>query len=256
VQACAPLSFDARRWDFPIVGSVPYLGFFDPAAARRYAAELARSEGLDVDVRPASAYSTLGWFEDPILSTMIPNGPEALGEIANTVLHESVHATLYINDQSTFNESLASFVADGLTERLLVSSLGADAPETLAWLAMQRRYRAATAQLHAAYLELDALYRSGRNETEKRTEKERILAAAAAQLRRAKPLNNAALMGYRTYDAGAPAFERLLAACNGSWRRTLAMLETLDRSSFSRRQQEDVGEVVDRLLRRGCTAGE
>src|SRR3972149_972032 len=115
VQGCAPLAFDVKRWRFPIVGTIPYLGFFDEGAARRYAGALARQEGLDVDVRVASAFSTLGWFHDPVLSTMIPGTDDALGELANVVLHESVHATLYVKDQSAFDESLASFVADRLT---------------------------------------------------------------------------------------------------------------------------------------------
>jgi predicted aminopeptidase len=202
VQGCAPLSFEVRRWDFPVVGTVPYLGFFDEREARRYAQALSAKEALDVDVRTASAFSTLGWFHDPVLSTMIRAGEEALGELANVILHESVHATLYVPDQSAFNESLASFVADRLTVPWLVSVLGRDAPETSAWIAAQKRERARVARLHHAYCELDAVYRSDRSAAEKRAEKERILRAAQDELRIARPLNNAVLAGYRTYDAG------------------------------------------------------
>ncbi len=119
VQACAPLSFDVRRWTFPLVGSVPYLGFFDERTAHAYARSLAADGALDVDVRTASAYSTLGWLRDPVLSTMLRSGPEALGALANVVLHESVHATVYVKDQSPFDESLATFVADRLTRTWL-----------------------------------------------------------------------------------------------------------------------------------------
>jgi len=73
VQGCKSLAFEPKRWAFPLVGTVPYPGFFNPEAARAFAAELAKQEGdLDVTVRTASAYSTLGWFKDPVLSTMMP----------------------------------------------------------------------------------------------------------------------------------------------------------------------------------------
>ncbi len=256
VQACAPLAFDVRRWRFPVVGSIPYLGFFDEAGAMPYARSLSEKEGLDVDVRGASAYSTLGWFRDPILSTMIPGGDEALGELANVVLHESVHATLYVNDQSAFDESLASFVADRLTLPWLAGALGPEAPETKAWVAAQARYRARVERLRRAYVELDALYRSKSNDAEKRAGKARVLAAVREELHLARPLNNAALAGYRTYDTGAPAFERLLEACGGSWPRLLTTLRTLRESDFAHPQQEEFEDVVDRLTLRGCAEQE
>ncbi|HEX9288186.1 MAG TPA: aminopeptidase [Anaeromyxobacteraceae bacterium] len=252
VQGCAPLSFDVKRWSFPLVGGVPYVGFFDERAARRYADALARDEGLDVDVRPASAFSTLGWFHDPVLSTMIGGGDEALGDLANVVLHESVHATLYVKDQSAFNESLASFVADRITQPWLASVLGPDAPETTAWVAAQARGRTRVERLHQAYVELEAVYRSGDGDAKKRADKERILEGARAELALARPLNNAALAGYRTYDTGVPAFERLLAACQGSWPRLFKALGTLDASHFGRPQQGDVEAVIDRVARSGC----
>jgi predicted aminopeptidase len=252
VQACAPLSFDVRRWRFPIVGSIPYLGFFDEQAARRHAAALAAEEALDVDVRGAGAFSTLGWFDDPVLSTMIPPGDVALGELANAVLHESVHATLYVNDQSAFDESLASFVADRLTPRWLDAALGPAAPEAVAWRTAQARQRARARRLHDAWVELDALYRSPAAEAEKRAGKARVLEAARAELRLARPLNNASLAGFKTYDSGAPAFERLLAACGGSFPRFLGALGTLRAGDFARPQQPDFDAVVDRLARGGC----
>jgi predicted aminopeptidase len=251
VQGCAELSFDVRRWSFPIVGSVPYLGFFDEARARRYAQDLARDEGLDVDVRTASAFSTLGWFHDPILSTMIGGRDDALGDLANVVLHESVHATVYVNDQSALNESLASFVADRLTLPWLEGAVGRDAPETTAWVAEQLRERARVARLHGTYVALDGLYRSSGDDATKRAEKARILGETAAELH-TRPLNNAVLAGFRTYDSGVPALERLLEACGGSFARMLHAVGTLGPSDFSRPQQNPFDDVVDRLARNGC----
>jgi predicted aminopeptidase len=252
VQACAPLSFDVKRWSFPIVGSVPYLGFFEEGAARRYAGELSKGEPLDVDVRTASAFSTLGWFRDPILSTMLGTGDGALGDLANVVLHESVHATVYVKDQSAFDESLASFVADELTPAALEALLGPGAQEATAWRASQARGRARVARLHDVYLELDALYRSAATDVDKLAAKVRILGAAQEELHLARPLNNAALAGYRAYDTGSAAFARLRGACGESWPRLLAAVRTLTPADFARPQQADFDDVVDRLARDRC----
>jgi len=246
VQACAPLAFDVKHWRFPIVGTIPYLGFFKEACARDMARSLSQ-EGLDVDVRVATAFSTLGWFSDPILSTMIPEGDEATGELANTILHESVHATIYVNNQSAFDESLASFVADRLTAPWLAATFGPDAPETRAWTSAQARERSRIERLHRAYVELEALYQSNASDQEKRQAKSHILAAAREELRLREPLNNAVLAGYKTYDTGSAAFERLLSACSSSWPKFIEAVKMLRESSFSRPQQEEFDEVIDRL---------
>jgi predicted aminopeptidase len=250
VQASPPLSLEPRRWRFPVVGSVPYLGFFDEGAARRYAADLARSEGLDVDVRTASAYSTLGWFRDPVLSTMLRPGDAGPGALADVVLHESVHATAYVKDQSAFNESLASFVADRLTPTWLDLAFGPGSPQARAWAQEQAAGRARVERLHRAYEELDAVYRSADPAAAKLARKGELLAALQADLRAARPLNNAALAGYRTYDTGSAAFERLLAASGGSWRAFLDAVGTLRADDFARPQAERFEDAIEKLAAR------
>ena len=133
VSASTPLSFQPRTWTFPIVGSVPYLGWFDEAEARDFADDL-RSQGYDVDLRGAQAYSTLGWFDDPILSTMLGSGDEAVGDLANVVLHESVHATYYLPGQSPLNESVADFLGDRLATAYLRERTGENSDELRAYL--------------------------------------------------------------------------------------------------------------------------
>jgi predicted aminopeptidase len=252
VQACAPLAFDVRRWRFPLVGSVPYLGYFDEGAARRKAQALKEKEGLDVDVRTASAYSTLGYLRDPVLSTMVSSGEDAVGDLANVILHESVHATLYFPGQSTFDESLASFVADRLTLEYLRRSYGAEAAQTRAWAAEQRRSDEHLFRLRRAYAELDRLYRSAEADDVKRARKTALLGELQRELHLRRPLNNASLAGYRTYDSGAAELERLFAACQESWPRFFAALGALSAADFDRPQQESFGPVIDRLAARGC----
>lgn len=108
LSAAPPVSLDVFRWKFPIVGSVPYKGFFEKELADQERAALA-AQGYDVYLRSASAFSTLGWFDDPILSSML-NLDEA--SLANTVLHEMTHATVYFSDHTEFNETLATFVGN------------------------------------------------------------------------------------------------------------------------------------------------
>ncbi len=95
----------AHTWWFPVVGRFPYKGFFDPAQALQTAADM-RAAGFDTYVRPASAFSTLGWFDDPLMSTTLRQDSAGL---ANTVIHELLHNTLFVKGKVAFNESFATF---------------------------------------------------------------------------------------------------------------------------------------------------
>ena len=101
-----PDQLKAKTWWFPIVGSVPYKGYFDTEQAKQAAKQLS-DDGFDVSLRPASAFSTLGWFNDPLVSTTLR--ADSI-DLVNTVIHEITHNTFYAPGSATFNESFANFV--------------------------------------------------------------------------------------------------------------------------------------------------
>lgn len=247
VSACEPLEFKSREWKFPIVGSFPYLGWFDLEGAKEYAKTMS-DEGLDADVRGAAAYSTLGWFRDAILSTMLPEGEEALGELVDVVIHESVHATTYVSGQAYFNESLASFVAEKLTAQYLAAR-----PDALrAYVNGNAKGEGRRKRLHETYGQLKELYASSWSKGEKLAEKQRILDALKAELGTKREINNATLIQYKTYHTDAPEFERLWKACGGDPSRFMRSVGTLKAEVFPKGQQEDLAPVLGPLIQAGC----
>jgi predicted aminopeptidase len=254
VTASDPLRFHSKTWWFPIVGRVPYLGWFDRDAAHDFAGEL-REEGLDVDVGGAEAYSTLGWFDDPVLSTMISDGDEAIGELADVVLHESVHATLYVDGQTRFNESLAEFTSDRLTAIYLDERYGPTSPEKGAFVDGGRRAEERRLKMHHAYETLAALYASARPAAEKLAEKGRILKALRAETHFRRPINNATLLAFKNYNSATPELGALLDACGGSYARFFAALRALKKpAAFTEPNQGDLAPVLLPLVKAGCPA--
>ncbi|CAN5855313.1 aminopeptidase [soil metagenome] len=106
VTACEPYALKPHLWHFPLLGDVPYKGFFNPEKAKIQALQL-RAQGLDTDVGGASGWSTLGYFKDPVLSQMLANKE---GDLAELIIHELTHGTVFVKDDVDFNENLASFI--------------------------------------------------------------------------------------------------------------------------------------------------
>jgi predicted aminopeptidase len=251
VSACEELSFTPKKWTFPIVGSVPYLGWFDKSDAWHHANEL-RLEGWESDVRTASAFSTLGWFDDPVMSTMIHEGPEALGELADVVIHESTHATHYVDGQTAFNESIANFVGDRLAVVWLGERLGADAAEKRAFLESEEDRKRRSVLLHDAYARLDTLYKSGQPKLVMKAQKSMILSRLRTELGARRPINNATLFEFKSYHGGEEELARLLLACGGDFPRFIRALKRITKSSFTEPQQRELRPVIDPLVLAGC----
>jgi predicted aminopeptidase len=214
VVATDEFSVDPQRWCFPFAGCVAYRGYFDKAAADRFAAELA-TEGLDVHSGGSTAYSTLGYFDDPVLSTMVNGGDQY---VASLLFHELAHQKLYVKSDSEFSEAFAMVVEELGTERWLTQHA---TPADLERYRLRRERRAQFGELIAAQqARLRAIYASGAPAAELRAEKEGAFATLRAEYGAVKvkwhgntdydawfaqPLNNATLASVATYTRWLPA---------------------------------------------------
>lgn len=249
VGAADPVAFKPLKWCFPIVGCFAGLGWFDEDDGVKHKLEL-EARGYDAIVRPASAYSTGGWFPDPVLSTMLGGGDDAFPELANVILHESVHATVLVPDQPFFNESLASYVADTLTDNWIIERFGRGSPEELAWTLGQATSLHRTARTLAAYKQLKALYESNKSRAEKLAEKAKIIDELVADLRSRRRPNNATLTEVRVYNGGAAALVDAHREC-GDLRTMVLAAKTLGRSDFSKTLQDDL-TPIGKLIGQRC----
>ena len=224
VVAAPEFSVDPKRWCFPIVGCVAYRGYFVEARARRFAAGL-HAQGFDVVVGGVAAYSTLGHFDDPILSTMVSWNDV---ELASIIFHELTHQLLYVSNDAAFNEALATTVEEEGVKRWLQQQ-GRD-QDLAEHLLEQQRYLEVIALMSGTRGQLAALYASGLPPPlmrERKREAFEQLREAYSALRAqwgghapfdawfAQDINNAHLASIATYFACVPGFERELQAVGG-----------------------------------------
>jgi len=220
VVATPELSLKPLQWCFPIAGCVNYRGYYDREAAQEYGAEL-RHEGYDVQVAGVAAYSTLGWFNDPFLSTFM-HYPD--GELARLVFHELAHQVLYVQDDSQFNESFATAVEEAGVERWML--LQADPKMRVAYAVYEGRKHDFLALLLKYRKRLEANYARDVSDAEKRQQKAVIFQALKDEYQTLKvswggyrgydrwfaaPLSNAHLASIATYHDLVPGFRALLA---------------------------------------------
>jgi predicted aminopeptidase len=227
VSGCDPLQFKPASWWFPIVGRVPYLGFFTDKAADRWIAKF-KEEGLDTYKRTAGAYSTLGWFRDPILPGMLKWDEYELAEV---VFHELAHAALWVKGSVSFNESFANFVGQEAMFLYLGDKFGKDSKELEEARRDFRDQKKFVALLHALYKDVDAVFHEESLSDEAKLKKkqevydsigERILASDMEQKERyakavqRNPWNNARLMQFKTYNTSEEDFAAILQQQNGN----------------------------------------
>lgn len=223
VSAARRTRLEPKTWWFPVIGRVPYKGYFRRDDAERDRAELER-KGWDAIVSGVAAYSTLRWSRDPVVSSMLDGSP---GEIAETLLHELTHTFVFFKGQVDFDEALATFVGRDAAEDFLSARFGPASAE----LAEHRRRAEDEARRAAAfdelYRELEALYGSARPDAEKLAAREAVFSRYRPRVE-ARVLNNAVVLAERRYDYDLSEFREARRRCGGDWRRTLERLRDLD----------------------------
>ncbi len=223
VIAAERFAMAPRSWCYPIVGCLAYRGYFNRERAQSHAGRLER-QGYDVAVSPAVAYSTLGWFADPVLNTMLAWDDARL---AGFIFHELTHEKLFVAGDTEFNEAYATVVEREGVRRWL------RARHETQWLERWEREQRLSAEFVELLLEtrqaLIELYRRDLTESNMEREKTAIfhhlrIAIEAFGERHgterftgwlARDINNAHLVLTATYEAGVAAFEQVLAACDG-----------------------------------------
>lgn len=227
-------------WRYPVVGRVPYKGFFDVEAAKREAARLA-ARGYDVYLRPAAAFSTLGWFNDPLLSTALT--PDSV-ELAALVFHEIAHNSLYVKSATPFNESFAQLVGYRAAESFFQARGDSGQARRAAdrWhdeIVLGDYYARLVARLQAFYATHPgpAALDSGRAEAA-RWAREQLEGPVGAALRTYRigrmaeqPVNNARLVSARIYRTRLDLFERWYQQHDRDITRSVADLRVLMRGA-------------------------
>jgi predicted aminopeptidase len=224
-----------KTWWFPVVGTFPYKGFFDFDEAKRTRDQLTR-DGFDVTLGASSAFSTLGWFNDPLVSTTVKSDSVTL---VNTVLHELLHNTFFAKGRVAFNESFASFVGGRGAEEFFrargdTASLRRAQDDWQDDLRLGAFWGRLARELDSAF---NALPDSAR--AERLAAREQIYAAARSRLvdsvgpalrtyppgwTARVPLNNAVLMSRRVYAEGLDGFDSVYVAEGGNLRKAIQVI--------------------------------
>lgn len=222
VVAAPEFSLEPVRWCFPVAGCINYRGYFQQEDAQ-VKADALRHSGHDVVTTYAAAYSTLGWFDDPIPETILRGSEERM---VSLIFHELAHQKLYRDNDTAFNESYASAVAIAGLHRWLLAH-GRDPSRNVAAQRIAERQQV-LALLQPTREELKQLYASDLSPDEMRTQKARLLSEARQRHAQHAPelprwsqwfarLNNAALISLADYSDGVPGFLRLLEDCGENW---------------------------------------
>ncbi|HEX2677674.1 MAG TPA: aminopeptidase [Polyangiales bacterium] len=222
VTACERFRFEAYTWWFPIVGSVEYRSYAEAEEAEAAAAEL-EARGYDTWVAPSRAYSTLGFFRDPISTTMLRDSLPGLVEV---IFHELAHVRLYVPGRTEWNEALATFVGETGAEQYFARARFRGTPWPAEMTERTRKKRELDVLVAGAYDDLARAYASGASPASLAAHRTRVFSALTRALTRLHPshdrkhwaMNNARLMHLRRYSASADQFVKLWEQSGQRWR--------------------------------------
>jgi predicted aminopeptidase len=253
-----PDALKQKTWWFPIVGSVPYKGYFDPGQAKRAAEDLKR-DGFDVYLRPASAFSTLGWFNDPLVSTTLR--ADSI-DLVDTVIHELTHNTYYAPGGATFNESFANFVGARGAAAFFRTRGSADAADEAdaRWSDQQlmasfwgKLFRTVDSAFKAHPGDENRSRRIAVRDTIYRAARDTLIHILGPRFRVIGPhvlermrIDNAAVMAHRVYLTDVDLFDALWIKEAKDLRATVRQVMALARADTARKPFQSLREFVGR----------
>jgi len=240
VSAAPKWQLKSFQWHYPIVGSMPYKGFFNEADAKKEEENL-QKENLDTYMRGVSAYSTLGWFKDPLLSSMLRYKDY---DLVNTIIHETVHATLYIKHEADFNERMAVFLGNRGAEIFYSQDEGPNSPTLKTvknenaddklfstWMSGKLKTLEAWYEALPKDQQIDELRQKQFTQLQEDFKKELLPKLKTDTYKKFQDvkLNNARLLVYRTYMQDLSDFEKLFDKSGKDFKKFLEECKSLEK---------------------------
>lgn len=252
-------AFELKTWWFPIVGSVPYKGYFSKEDAEEEGARLEK-KGYEQYIRGTDAFSTLGWFNDPVLSTILKNADV---RIVNLIIHESFHATVWIPNNVDFNESLANFVGvqgamSFYADRAKKCEPNCPPLALQEALAAQEEFKRELEfgdVVKRLYEALQQVYLSQENEAEKLKRRVEVFESEMVPLRKRYPnmkifkqVNNAEIMQLRIYLTNLELFRALFEKSGNNWAAFIAAIKDIQTAVESDSEKKPFDVLKQKLL--------
>jgi predicted aminopeptidase len=255
VTACEKDRLRLRTWEFPLVGGVTYKGFFSKEEALRERDDLSRQDH-DTYVQAATAYSTLGWLNDPIFSSMVQSNPVAL---ANLILHEMTHATLYFRGKTDFNEQVATFIGNRGAIEFLAETYGRDSREVTDAIDIQRDDLVFSRWIDQSCRRLSEFYQSEISREEKLKGREVLFQSIKEEFHEVSAglkteaykgfdrieLNNAVLLAYHRYVHRIETYDLLYERLGNDLRRVVEFFKQIPST------EQDPSSYVEQWLNKG-----
>ena len=252
VTACEKDRLRLRTWEFPLVGEITYKGFFSKEEAFKERDDLSRQD-QDTYVQAVAAYSTLGWLNDPIFSSMIQSNPVAL---ANLVLHEMTHATLYFRGRTDFNEQVATFIGNRGAIEFLTGRYGRDSGEVTDAIHIQRDDLVFSRWIDHTCRHLSEFYASEISREEKLKGREVLFQSMKKEFNEIKAglkteaykgfdrieLNNAVLLAYHRYVHRLEMYDLLYERLENDLRQVVEFLKQVPAT------EQDPSSYIERWL--------
>lgn len=238
VSAAEKLSFSQYKWCFPILGCIPYKGYFEVDDAKKEAQKLSDA-GYDVNISEVDAFSTLGFFSDPLYNYM---ADYKVYSLASLIIHEQTHATLYLKNQTQFNEELATYIGNKGALAFIKSKYGENSDIFKSAVSAENDQNAYRTIMKELVNDLDLMYKGNESAEEKFSKKQYIIDKFRIDVKSnydkifktsgyksiiSMPVNNASLAVWMTYTFDLALYEELFRKNGNNFRATIEFVKKL-----------------------------